>query len=119
MQIIIDGTDITSLIAYRGVKWSRNDIDGPNAGRNMAGTMIRDRVTTKMRLDVTCHPLTDEHHTMLMRLLMPEFVTVSYFDPVDGQVSKVMYANNNSSGYLMVKNGTEYWEEVTFPLVER
>lgn len=29
-RIIVDGTDITDLIAYNGFKWSRHDVDGPN-----------------------------------------------------------------------------------------
>ena len=43
MRILIDGTDITDFIAYQGLKVTRSDIDGPNAGRNLAGTMLRDR----------------------------------------------------------------------------
>ena len=120
MQIMIDGTDITSLIKFQGVKWLRSDVDGSNAGRNMAATMIRDRVGTKMRLDISCKPLTDAEHKLLMRLLEPEFVSVSYDDPMLGYRTAVMYSNNHSSEYLMtMKNGTEYWQNVSFPLIER
>ena len=120
MQISINGTNITHLIAFQGVKWSRNDIDGPNAGRNLSGTMIRDRVSTKIRMDITCRPLTASEHTMLMNLLMPEFVTVVYDDPQAGRVQKVMYANNHTSEYCIKRaNGRELWFNVTFPLIER
>lgn len=119
MRISIDGTDITAYIKLNGVKWSRNDVDGPSAGRNLSGTMIRDRVATKIRLDVSCRPLTESEHTMLLNLLLPEKVTVNYTDPMYGIVSKVMYANNNSSEYLFADTkGTEYWHNVTFPLIE-
>lgn len=120
MQIMIDGTDITDFIAFRGLKWSRNDVDGPNAGRNMSGSMIRDRVGTKMRLDVTCRPLRNSEHQLLMNLLMPEFVSVYYDDPVRGTGTCIMYANNHSSEYCMRKaNGEEWWHNVSFPLVEK
>lgn len=120
MQVLIDGTDITRLIKFQGLKWSRNDIDGPNAGRNLAGYMIRDRVATKIRLDISCVPMTDADHDMLMNLLMPEFVSVVYDDPVYGIVQKTMYANNNSSEYCILRSdGTEIWYNVSFPLVER
>ena len=120
MEVWINGTNITDYIAYRGVKWSRNDIDGPNAGRNMSGEMIRDRVSTKIRLDITCRPLLGYEHQALLNLLMPEFVTVTYDDPLYGRVSKIMYANNHSSEYCIKKrNGREYWHNVSFPLVER
>ena len=120
MQIRIDGVDITDFIKYQGVKWSRNDVDGTNAGRNLSGTMIRDRVATKIKLEISCRPLLWDEHKRLMNLLLPEFVTVSYTDPMYGNVSKVMYANNNDSTYMIKKrNGKEYWYNVSFPLVEK
>lgn len=119
-RISIDGTDITDLIAYNGVKWGRNDVDGPNAGRTITGLMIRDRVATKIRLDITCRPLLDAEIKMLMRLLIPEFVQVTYDDPLYGEVTKTMYANNHSATFLIKKDdGREYWNGVSFPLVER
>ena len=120
MEVWINGLNITKYIAFQGVKWSRNDIDGPNAGRNMEGTMIRDRVATKIRLDIKCRPLTNAEHQLLLNRLTPEFVTVMYDDPQDGRVTRVMYANNNSSEFCIRKpDGTEYWHNVTFPLVEQ
>ena len=119
-RIMIDGTDITDLIASGGVKWSRNDIDGPNAGRTMSGLMIRDRVSTKIRLDITCRPLELAEVRTLLNLIYPEFVTVTYDDPMFGYVSKTMYANNNSSQFWLKRpGGNELWNNVTFPLVER
>ena len=119
--IKIDGTDITDYIAHQGVKWSRNDIDGVNAGRSISGLMIRDRVATKIRLDITCRPLKNDELRTLLNLLLPEFVTVTYDDPMYGVVSKTMYANNNPAEFLFPRPGdtVEYWDNVTFPLVER
>lgn len=119
--ISIDGTDITNLIAYQGVQWKRNDIDGPNAGRTLSGLMIRDRVSTKIRLDITCRQLTLPEVRMLLNLLMPEFVSVTYDDPMDGLVTRTMYANNNTAQFLFAReNDTkEWWDGVSFPLVER
>lgn len=120
MQIMIDGTDITGYIKFQGLKWSRNDVDGPTAGRNMAGNMIRDRVGTKIRMDISCRPLKDSEHKNLMQLLMPEFVSVYYDDPVYGTGTKVMYANNHASEYCILRpNDDEYWHNVSFPLIER
>lgn len=119
--ISIDGTDITHLIAYQGVQWKRNDIDGPSAGRTLSGLMIRDRVATKIRLDITCRQLTLPEARMLLNLLMPEFVSVTYDDPMDGLVTRTMYANNNGAQFLFARDNDtkEWWDNVTFPLVER
>lgn len=117
----IDGVDIVPFIAYGGVKWQRSDIDGPGAGRDLTGFLRRNRISTKIRLDVTCRPLTNEELKNVLTLLMPEWVTVRYYDPQQGAVvSKQMYANNNPASYqIQRKNGTEIWSGVTFPLIEK
>jgi hypothetical protein len=121
--ISIDGTDITDLIAYEGVQWKRNDIDGPNSGRTLSGLMIRDRVATKIRLDITCTPLPLAKIRTLLNLIYPEFVTVTYDDPMEGTVTKTMYSNNNGAKFLKLQpdelGGEEYWDNITFPLIER
>ena len=133
--IKIDGVDITPYIAYQGVKWTRNDVDGPNTGRTMSGLMVRDRVATKIRLDITCRPLKNDELKILLNLLLPVFVEVTYDDPMYGLVTKTMYANNNPATFLFKREFNppeswyichdsapdpfEYWTEVTFPLVER
>ena len=121
MVFKIDGVDILPYIAFRGLKWSRGDVDGPDAGRNMNGTMLRQRVATKIRLDVTCRPLKTSEASTVLTAIMPEYVTVQYTDPQLGTtVTKTMYANNNPANFLIMReNGTEYWDGITFPLVER
>ncbi|MCR5136103.1 MAG: hypothetical protein K6C12_03260 [Oscillospiraceae bacterium] len=119
-KILIDGVDITNYIAAEGVEWSRNDIDGSNAGRNLAGTEIRDRIATKIRLNVTCRPLSYEEQRNLMQLLYPEFVSVSYTDPLFGRVSKVMYCNKNESSiFRRTGRSSEKWKPKAFALVEK
>lgn len=136
-KIKVDGVDITPYIAYQGVSWSRNDVDGPNAGRTMSGLMIRDRVATKIRLDITCKPLKLDELRTLLNLILPVYVTVTYDDPMQGTVTKTMYANNNKAQFLFKRvqeypewyyichgetpppNETEYWANITFPLIER
>ena len=133
--IKINGTDITPYIAHQGVKWTRADIDGVNAGRSISGLMIRDRVATKIRLDITCRPLKNDELKILLNLLLPEFIQVTYDDPMYGVVTKTMYANNNPATFLFQRTFDvpdewwichdeapepfEYWTDVTFPLVER
>lgn len=134
--IKIDGTDITNLIAYGGVSWKRNDVDGPNTGRTQSGLMVRDRIATKIRLDITCRPMTYEELQGLLNLISPVFVEVTYDDPQYGVVTKTMYANNNEAqvygmkkahysewqwfmpGYSNPKK-TEYWQGIKFPLIEQ
>ena len=120
MVLKINGVDIVPYIAYGGLKWTRSDIDAPNTGRAMNGLMYRGRVTTKIRLDVTCRLLNADELHMILNLILPEYVTVTYEDPMYGLVTKTMYSNNNPAVYhLHRSSGEELWSGVTFPLVER
>lgn len=112
--------DITPYVFYGGIKWQRSDVDAPKSGRNLEGTMMRGRVATKIRLDVTCRPLENSEASLILSLIMPEWVQVRYYDPqVGAVVQKKMYSNNNPASYLMKqKSGRELWSGITFPLIE-
>ena len=97
-----------------------SDIDAPNTGRSMDATMHRARVASKMRLDVTCRPLTTTEVSTVLRAIYPEWVTVVYTDPRTGSnVSKTMYSNNRKASFLMHKSDHDLWMVESFPLVER
>lgn len=118
--IVINGYDITDWIAEKGVKWSRNDLDGPNAGRNLDGTMIRDLVTTKIRLDVTCHDLNGDDFNTLLGLIIAQYVTVTYNDPYYGVRTVQMYSNNHSAvASYTDEDGNMIWTDISFPLIQR
>lgn len=120
MTLTIDGVDMTPYIAYGGLKWTRSDIDSPDTGRDMEGVMHRGRVGTKIRLDVTCKILKSTELYTVLNAIYPEYVSVTYNDPMLGTVTKTMYSNNNPAVYQLHRtDGTEYWSGVTFPLVER
>lgn len=120
MILEIDGIDITPYIAFGGVKWTRSDVDAPKSGRTLDGIMHRGRVSTKIRLDITCRPMLTREANIVLNAILPEFVTVRYTDPMSGVVTKEFYANNNPASYLISrKDGREYWSGITFPLVEK
>ena len=120
MTLTIGSTDITPYIAYKGIKWQRADVDSAQATRTLDGSLQRARVATKIRLDITCRPLTAAEAATILALIQPEWVTVTYSDPMSGTRSNVvMYSNNNPASYLMQKGSTEYWDGITFPLIEK
>lgn len=121
MTFAINGLDITPYISYGGLKWQRADVDGPNAGRTLDGTMIRDRRATKIRWDVTCRPLTASELSTVLTLIEPEFVSLTYSNPVTNSTSTgIFYANNFPVQFSMItKNGQEYWTGLTFPLIQQ
>ena len=120
MTLTIGGLDVVPLIAQGGVKWQRNDIDSPDTGRTMDGLLHRGRVTTKIRLDITCRPMKASELQTLLYAIYPEYVTVIYDDPMYGRVQKSMYSNNNPAAFLLLQpDGDDLWTGISFPLVER
>lgn len=121
MILKINGIDIVPYIALGGFKWQRSDVDGEGAGRDLGGDMHRNRITTKRRLDITCRPLTTAEASIVLTAIMPEYVTVEYLDVQTNSVlTKTMYSNNNPATYMMQQpDGTELWEGITFPLIEK
>lgn len=121
MTLTVNGVDMRPYVAYGGIKWQRADVDGPNAGRSMDATVIRDRVATKIRLDVTCRPLYQNEASIVLTAIKPEFVPVTYTDPeLGGDVTKTMYSNNIPAQFLMIDRvGREMWSGVAFPLIEQ
>ena len=120
MVLTINNVDMIPYIAHGGIKWQRNDIDAPNSGRTMNGDLMRGRITTKIRLDITCRPLTKEELSIVLNAVYPQYVTVTYDDPMYGRSIKTMYSNNNPATFMMIdERGIETWNGVTFPLIER
>lgn len=119
--LIIDGDDYTGYIkAQGGYKVSRNDGDGPDAGRTMDYRMHRDRIGVKMKLDITCRALTGAETRKLLNAIYPETVLITYYDPRVGIRENVeFYSNNVPAEYMFEKpDGTEWWDGIKFPLVE-
>lgn len=122
MTLTVNGVDITPYLAYRGLKWQRADIDSADATRTLDGSLLRGRIATKIRLDITCRPLKANELAIILNAIQPEFVTVVYSDPMMGGLvnrTVTMYSNNNPASYLMQKGNIEYWDGVTFPLIEK
>lgn len=120
MRLLINNVNIAPYVAKGGFKWQRNDIDSPKAGRTMDGFMHRGRVATKISLEITCRPLKASELQTVLNAIYPEYVAVSYDDPMYGYVQKTMYSNNNPASYLLPQmDGNDLWTGVTFPLVER
>lgn len=112
--------DITPYIAWQGLTFSRNDVDGPNAGRDMTGTMHRGRVATKEKMEVKTVPLTRAQSSMIQSLLMPEtfYVRVNPYPRTNGPYMMQMYSNNVKMSYLIHRENGEDLQTLSFPLVE-
>lgn len=121
MTLEINGVNIVPYIAYGGYAFLLSDIDAPESGRTMDAVMHRGRVASKVRLDITCRPLTSSEASIVLSAIRPEWVTVKYYDPEQGAVfTKTMYSNNRKSTFLQHRERLgDLWQVDTFPLIER
>ena len=115
------GVDITPYIAFGGLKYQRSDVDDEDAGRAKDGKMYRNRISTKVRFDVTCKPLNSTELSTVLSKIEPEYFGVVYTEPLTNTTRYMQaYSNNKPATFLIRRsNGEELWQGVTFPVIER
>ena len=112
--------DITPYIAWQGLTFSRNDVDAPNAGRDMAGTMHRGRVASKEKMNINTVQLTRAQSSKLQTLLYPEtiYVRVTPYPRTNTAYIMSMYSNNVKTTYVIHRENGEDLQSLSFPLIE-
>lgn len=121
IQVKIENVDITNLLKQNGFEITRNDIDGSSAGRNMQGTLIRDRIATKYKIKLTCRPLTTSELRTFLNLIEPSsfWVTITNIKG-SGTLSMRMYCSTVPVSFLINKGGesADLWSGLSFNLIE-
>ena len=112
--------DITPWIAYQGLTFPRNDVDAPDAGRDMSGYMHRGRVGVKEKMNITTVQLTRAQSSILQTLLYPETiqVRVTPYPRTNAAHTMSMYTNNVKTTYVIHRANGEDLQSMTFPLIE-
>ena len=112
--------DITPYIAFQGLTFSRNDVDAPDAGRDMSGLMHRGRVGVKEKMNINTIPLTKAQSSSLQTLLYPETiqVRVTPYPRTNSAHTMNMYSNNVKVTYLIHYTSGEDMQSLSFPLIE-
>lgn len=94
-----------------------SDIDG-ESGRNAKGELVRDRLTTKQRLDLEWQGLTTDQISSILSKITDSFFTVSYMNPLTGTVdTKTMYVGDRTAPVYNETLGI--WEELSLAFIER
>lgn len=115
----IDSVDYSGYIAADGFDWERNDIDAPNSGRDMRGTMHRKIVTRKYKLTIACRPLSSTQQAQLFNALAKTSVNVTFTAPdTNSSYTGEFYNSKRSGGVTQDQNGTLLHKGTSFDLVE-
>lgn len=112
--------NITPWIKYQGLTFSGNDVDAPDAGRDMSGYMHRGRVASKEKMNISTVQLTRAQSARLQSLLFPEtiLVRVNPYPRTNASHTMYMYSNNVSTQYVIHRENGEDLQELSFPLIE-
>ena len=112
--------DITPYIAWQGLTFSRNDIDSPNAGRDMTGLMHRGRVAVKEKMNIQTVQLTKAQVSTLQTLIYPSSfsVRVTPYPKTNAAHTMTMYTNNVKTTYIIHRSSGEDLQSLSFPLIE-
>ena len=112
--------DINPWIAWQGLTFSRNDIDAPDAGRDMTGYMHRGRVAVKEKMNIQTVQLTKAQVSTLQTLLYPESITVRVTPYPQTNAARIMtmYTNNVKTTYVIHRGSGEDLQSLSFPLIE-
>lgn len=112
--------DITPYIAWQGLTFSRNDVDAPDAGRDMSGLMHRGRVAVKEKMNINTVQLTRAQCSTLQTLLYPESISVRVtpYPRTNAAHTMTMYTNNVQTTYVIHRANGEDLQSLSFPLIE-
>lgn len=102
-------------------KYTLSDFD-LESGRNINGEMVRNRVTTKVRLDLTWKSgaMDTKSMSVLLKAFDDVFFDVSYFDIREGQmVTKKMYVSDRTGNMYSFVDGKPVFDEISFALIEK
>lgn len=117
-SVVIGSLDISGYIATNGFKWERNDVDAPDSGRDLSGTMRRKIIARKDKMQITCRPLTSSQLTSLFNALSKTSVSVTYIVPGDTQRTGTFYNSKKSAGIVQDIGSRLLYSDVSFDLIE-
>jgi hypothetical protein len=97
------------------------DIDGETE-RNAAGDLLRDRITTKRKLECEWGPLEMSEISTLLKAVTDVYFSVDYPDPMDGVIiTKTFYVGDRTAPmYLFDETKNRYmWQGLSMNFVEQ
>ncbi|MCI9026688.1 MAG: hypothetical protein HFF47_01415 [Lawsonibacter sp.] len=112
--------DFTRFLEEGGIKWSRNDVDSELTKRSkLTAKMYRKRLATKRKLSITCKRMTTAEVHELNQAILPEKISVTYLDPLEGQVVTKEFYGSSVDATTQISMGDEtYWDGVGFNIIE-
>ena len=115
--LVINGHDYSPYIERAGYGWSREDLDGENAGRTKDGKMRRDKVAAKRKLSYTLMHMARAQLAQLDTDLSAPTFTAAYLD-LHGRQTRTFYSSSFSCTLQDASFGDGEWNGASFNLIE-
>lgn len=113
-MIKVNGTTIKTPAT---LQFDIMDIDGATE-RNANGELIRDRIATKRKLNMTWSALNDAELKSLLNAVKDVFFSVEYYDPmIGGLTTKTFYVGDRNMPLYNYK--LKIWESMTANFIEK
>ena len=100
---------------------TRQDYD-LDSNRSITGEMVRQRITTKVALDLTWNSGAMDVQSMatLLQAVDDVFFQVTYFDIHDGAMrTSTFYVGDRTATMYSFVNGVPVFDEISFTLIEK
>ncbi|WP_461467035.1 DUF6711 family protein [Parvimonas micra] len=114
-MLIINGVVVPTP---KSMSISINDIDA-ETGRNANGTIVRDRVAVKRKIECEWGMLTQEEMQTLLNAVTPVFFSVKYIDPQTGITTKTMYVGDRTAPVYNFNSKFKTWSSLKMNFIEK
>lgn len=119
MVIKINGEEIAKYPATFTVTTMDLD-DGETTVRTVDGTLNRNRIATKRKIEMTFNGLKWSEISQILQAIKDEFFEVYYPDPMSGKYeTKTFYCGDRPAAIAIAKGDNIIWEGLQLSLIER
>ena len=117
MVIKINGTQLP--VAPETYTPTIMDLDSEDSNRASDGTMTRDVIATKRKLEMAWGILKWPEISAILQLMKDPTFSVYFPDPMEGTyLTKYFYVGNRPAPAILSNNGEIYWKGLSISLVE-
>ena len=115
----LDGLDIIELV--EDIKWSINDLDGPDSGRTLDTMMQRDKLGEKIRADIKLNPCESKVAIPILRVLRNQYFMCETDLIPDAEDYPIEMYNSARSGNIQIVNTDKkvIHKDISFNIIER
>ena len=122
MTFTVNSVNLLPYLAFQGLEYQLSDIDDPDTGRMMDGTMRRGKLSDKDKWKCRFRSnLTTAEMSTILTAVTHQYVSVTYLSPrTNAVVTKTMYVGDRTAAHCITRDdGTILWRDLSFSLIER